>query len=146
MDDPTVHDALGKSIAQMYTIEFQKRGFPHVHILIVLRAADKFSTSELIDIFVRAEIPSSIENLLLHEIVTKCLLHGPCGIDNPGAPCREAGQCTKMFPKEFRTETTVNVSVYPLYRRCPDDTTFVREREMDKQIRCPLQSLPAVEI
>ncbi|GBN87292.1 hypothetical protein AVEN_145953-1 [Araneus ventricosus] len=99
MADPTVHGALGKSVAQVYTIEFQKRGMPHAHILIVLRAADKFSTSEQIDKFVRAEIPSSIENLRLHEIVTKCLMHGPCGIDNPEAHCMEAGQCKKMFPR-----------------------------------------------
>ncbi|GBM29463.1 hypothetical protein AVEN_255847-1 [Araneus ventricosus] len=71
MDDPTVHGALGKSIAQMCTIEFQKRGLPHAHILIVLR--DKFSTFEHIDKFVRTEILSSIENLGQHEIVTKCL-------------------------------------------------------------------------
>ncbi|GBN21875.1 hypothetical protein AVEN_157151-1 [Araneus ventricosus] len=60
-------------------------------------------------------------------------MHGPCGIDNPGAPCMEAGQCKKMFPKEFRTETTMNVSVHPLYRRCPSDTTFVRGREMNNR-------------
>ncbi|GBN64593.1 hypothetical protein AVEN_156439-1 [Araneus ventricosus] len=137
MDEPTVYGALGKSIAQVYTIEFQKSGLSHAHILIVLRAADKFSTSEQTDKFVRAEIPSSIENLRLHGIVTKCLMHGPCGIDNPGAPCMEAGQCKKMFPKEFRTETTMNVSVYPLYRRCPSDTTFVRGREMDNRFVVP---------
>ncbi|GBN30869.1 hypothetical protein AVEN_47680-1 [Araneus ventricosus] len=137
MDDPTVHGALGKSIAQVYTIEFQKRGLPHAHILIVLRAADKFSTSEKIDKFVRVEIPSSIENLRLHEIVANCLIHGPCGIDLTGAPCMEAGQCRKMFPKDFRTATTMNVSVYPLYRRCPNDTTFVRRREMDNRFVVP---------
>ncbi|GBM13516.1 hypothetical protein AVEN_82787-1 [Araneus ventricosus] len=80
MDDLTAHDILGKSIAHVYTIEFQKCGLPHTHILIVLRADDKFSTSEHIDKFVCAEIPSSIENPRLHEIVTKCLMHGPCGI------------------------------------------------------------------
>ncbi|GBO01597.1 hypothetical protein AVEN_227015-1 [Araneus ventricosus] len=98
---------------------------------------DKFSTSEHIDKFVRAEIPSSIENLRLHEIVTRCLMHGPCSTDNPGAPCMEAGQCKKMFPKEFRTATTMNVSVYPLYCRCPSDTTFVRGREMDNRFVAP---------
>ncbi|GBN12291.1 hypothetical protein AVEN_199461-1 [Araneus ventricosus] len=75
MDDPTVHGALGKSIAQVYTIEFEKRRLPQAHILIVLQADNKFSTSEHIDEFVRAEIPSSIENPRLHEIVTKCLMH-----------------------------------------------------------------------
>ncbi|GBL82068.1 hypothetical protein AVEN_50631-1 [Araneus ventricosus] len=137
MDDPSVHGALGKSIAQVYTIEFQKHGLPHAHILIVLRAADKFSTSEHIHKIVRAEIPSSIENLRLHEIVTKCLMHSPRGICNPGELCMEAGQYKKMFPKEFRTETTMNVSVYPLYRRCPSDTTFVRGREMDNRFVVP---------
>ncbi|GBM30630.1 hypothetical protein AVEN_18321-1 [Araneus ventricosus] len=133
MDNPTVHGVLGKSIAQVYAIEFQKRGLPHAHILIVLRAADKFSTSEHIDKFVCAEIPSSIENPRLHEIVTKCLMHGPCGIENPGTPCMEAGQCKKMFPREFRIETTMNVSGYPLYRRRPGDTAFVRGREIDNR-------------
>ncbi|GBO27651.1 hypothetical protein AVEN_10766-1 [Araneus ventricosus] len=133
MDDPTVHSSLGKSIAQVYTKEFQKRRLPDVHFLIVLRAADKFSTSQLIDKFVRAEITSSIENLRLHEIVTKCVMHGPCGIDNLGAPCMEEAQCKKMVPKEFRTGTTMNVSIYPLYRRCPNDTTFVGGREMDNR-------------
>ncbi|GBN67893.1 hypothetical protein AVEN_189608-1 [Araneus ventricosus] len=137
MDDPTVRGALGKSIAQVYTIEFQKHGLPHAHILIVLQEADKFSTSDHIDKFVHAEIPLSIENPQLHEIVTKCLMHGPCGIDNPGAPCMEAGQCKKMFPKEFRTETTMNASVYHLYRRCPSDTTFGRGREMDNRFVVP---------
>ncbi|GBM67958.1 hypothetical protein AVEN_150008-1 [Araneus ventricosus] len=101
MDDLTVHGVLGKSIAHVYTIEFQKSGLPHVHILVVLRADEMCSTSEHIDKFVCAEIPSSIENPRLHEIVTKCLMHGPCGIENPGAPCMEAGQCKKMFPREF---------------------------------------------
>ncbi|GBN64274.1 hypothetical protein AVEN_9259-1 [Araneus ventricosus] len=49
MDDRTVHGAFGNSIAQVYTIGFQKRVLPHAHILMVLRAADKFSTSEHID-------------------------------------------------------------------------------------------------
>ncbi|GBN78976.1 hypothetical protein AVEN_23075-1 [Araneus ventricosus] len=133
MDDLKVHGVFGKSISHVYTIEFQKRGLPHAHILIVLRADDKFSTSEHIDKFVCAEIPSSIENPRLHEIVTKCLMHGPCGIEIPEASCMEAGQCKKMFPREFRTETTMNVSGYPLYRRRPGDTAFVRGREMDKR-------------
>ncbi|GBN53293.1 hypothetical protein AVEN_107380-1 [Araneus ventricosus] len=38
-----------------------------------------------------------------------------------------------MFPKEFRTETTRNVRDYPLYRRRPGDTAFVRVREMDNR-------------
>ncbi|GBM31856.1 hypothetical protein AVEN_56948-1 [Araneus ventricosus] len=42
-----------------------------------------------------------------------------------------------MFPKEFRTETTMNVSGYPLYRRRLGDTAFVRGREMDNRFVVP---------
>ncbi|GBN55570.1 hypothetical protein AVEN_94499-1 [Araneus ventricosus] len=104
MDNPTVHGSFGKSIAQVYTKEFQMRRLSDAHILIVLRAADKFSTSQLIDKFVRAEITLWIENLRLHEIVTKCLMYGPCGIDNPGAPCMEGFNARKCFPKNFELE------------------------------------------
>ncbi|GBN27771.1 hypothetical protein AVEN_31077-1 [Araneus ventricosus] len=137
MEDLAVHGVLGKSIAHVYTIEFQKHGLPHAHILILLRADDKFSTSEHIDKFVCVEIPSSIENPRLHDIVTKCLMHGPCGIETPGAPCMEPIQCKKMFPREFRTEITMNVSGHPLYRRRPGDTAFVRGREMDNRFVVP---------
>ncbi|GBM36698.1 hypothetical protein AVEN_221965-1 [Araneus ventricosus] len=100
MDDLTVHGVLGKSIVQVYTVEFQNRGLPHAHILIVLRAGDKFSTSEHIDQFVCAEIPSSIENPRLHEIVTKCLMRGSCGIENLGAWKR--ANARKCFPEKFQ--------------------------------------------
>ena len=33
IDDLTVHGVLGQSKAHVYTIEFQKRGLPHAHIL-----------------------------------------------------------------------------------------------------------------
>ena len=33
--------ALGKPVAFMYTVEWQKRGLPHVHLLLWLAAADK---------------------------------------------------------------------------------------------------------
>ncbi|GBO15668.1 hypothetical protein AVEN_62321-1 [Araneus ventricosus] len=125
MDDLTIHGVLGKSIAHVYTMAFQKRGLPHAHILIVLRADDKFSTSEHTHRFVCAEIPSSIENPRLHEI------------ENPGALCMEAGQCKKMFPREFRTEATMNESGYPSYRRRPSDTALVRGREMDNRFVVP---------
>ena len=37
---------LGKPIAHMSTIEFQKRGLPHCHLLIILQAKDKLRNNE----------------------------------------------------------------------------------------------------
>ncbi|GBM18996.1 hypothetical protein AVEN_1608-1 [Araneus ventricosus] len=101
MDDPTVHGALGKSIAQVFAIELQKRGSPHAHILIVLRAADKFSTSGHIDKFV-LRFHHRLKICDVHEIVTNCLMHGTCGIDNPGEPCMESGQCVKEYNLRYK--------------------------------------------
>ena len=44
------------------------------------------------------------------------MIHGPCK-DKPNLPCREDGECSKKFPKDFLEETQPNVGGYPLYRR-----------------------------
>src|SRR5258705_15894 len=137
MEDVTVHGILGQSTAHVYTIEFQTRGLPHAHILIVLRAEDKFSNTERIDQFVCAEIPSTNTNPRLHEIVTRCMMHGPCGVNNAAAPCMAAGTCSKMFPKLFQPQTALNVNGYPLYRRRLGVTAEVRGTIMDNRFLVP---------
>jgi len=44
IDDIYKHGIFGKAVAYyVYTIEFQKRGLPHMHILIFLQPGDKIS-------------------------------------------------------------------------------------------------------
>lgn len=51
-------------------------------------------------------------------IVSKCMLHGPCGVRNPYAPCiREDGSCKNDFPKNFSSDTVLPAELYPRYRR-----------------------------
>ena len=38
-------------------------------------------------IFLTAEIPNANDDPVLHDIVKKCMIHGPCGTDNPSSPC-----------------------------------------------------------
>lgn len=115
--DLVVHDVLGKVISFVYTIEFQKRGLPHAHMLLTLRAEDKFTSAEKIDRYVSAEIPLEETNPRLREIVLRCMTHGPCGRNNPNVPCMENGECQKKFPKAFNETTKPNVNGYPVYRR-----------------------------
>ncbi|XP_076061544.1 uncharacterized protein LOC143037294 [Oratosquilla oratoria] len=49
---------LGVPIAAIHVLEFQKRGLPHCHMLIMLREEDKIRTKEQIDNIVSAELPS----------------------------------------------------------------------------------------
>ena len=52
---------LGKVVAHVHVIEFQKRGLPHVHMLIILAESDKLNTPDDYDKIVRAEIPNQDE-------------------------------------------------------------------------------------
>uniref|UniRef100_A0A6N2LP42 ATP-dependent DNA helicase n=1 Tax=Salix viminalis TaxID=40686 RepID=A0A6N2LP42_SALVM len=77
----------GETIADVHSIEFQKRGLPHTHILVWLASKFKFRTSADIDSIVSAEIPDKNIDPLCHDIVSKFMLHGPCGVAKPGAQC-----------------------------------------------------------
>ena len=43
------HGYLGRTVARVWTIEFQKRGLPHIHMIIFLHPDDKLHTPEEID-------------------------------------------------------------------------------------------------
>jgi hypothetical protein len=60
---------LGRTIAGIYVIEFQKRGLPHVHILIFFTKNYKPQTVEDVDRMISAELLNSETNKLAHETV-----------------------------------------------------------------------------
>lgn len=117
LDDLFKGHVFGVVIANVYVIEFQKRGLPHAHILFILRDSDKLRDKECVDFIVCAEIPNQEENPRLYNIVKQCMVHGPCGPFNRNSICMKDGQCSKGFPKEFTHETNMNVNGYPMYRR-----------------------------
>ncbi|KAL4561943.1 hypothetical protein LXL04_034128 [Taraxacum kok-saghyz] len=67
--------------AYTYVIEFQKRGFPHAHFLLILKPHFKMHTAEEYDRIVSAEIPIETANPHLFQMVKKHMFHGPCGCD-----------------------------------------------------------------
>ena len=104
----------GSTRCHMYTIEWQKRGLPHAHILIWLHERIR---PDDVDRIISAEIPSRDEDPTLYNIITKHMVHGPCGQLNPASPCMKDGACSKRFPKDLLRETVTGVDGYPLYRR-----------------------------
>ena len=117
MDDLLHKHVLGRSIAHLHVIEFQKRGLPHAHILIILCAEHKPHTVDDFDTIVCAEIPNRETQKELYDIVCSNLMHGPCGDMNPKCVCMVDGKCSKNFPKQCHTETHVSEDSYPSYRR-----------------------------
>jgi hypothetical protein len=49
--------ALGVSVAHVFTSEFQKRGLPHMHLIIFLHHDFKLKTPEDINSLLSAELP-----------------------------------------------------------------------------------------
>ena len=132
MDDIGKKHVLGTPVANIHVIEFQKRGLPHAHILLILKTQDKPKDNEDIDKFICAEIPDIEINPRLHAIVTKHMVHGPCGVENMNSPCMVDGKCSKDFPKPFQEETIQNCNGYPKYRRRNNGrTVVVRNKTMD---------------
>eukprot|EP00435_Cladocopium_sp_Y103_P060653 s247_g22.t1 len=120
LKDLTDLHLLGEALAWSWVIEFQKRGLPHAHILLVLFPKHRIQTAADVDRHVAAEIPWDAETTQaeLAEIVGRCMMHGPCGARNPCAPCiQDDGLCKARYPKEFQSDTILRADGYPLYRR-----------------------------
>jgi hypothetical protein len=124
---------LGRTIAGIYVIEFQKRGLSHAHILIFFVEDYKPHMVEDVDCMISVELPNLETNMLAHETVARCTMHGPCGAAFPNAPCMEDGKC-KKYPCKFQFETMTDGNEYPIYR-CRDKgcTILVHGVELDNR-------------
>ena len=115
MDDLIKNKIFGDTIGHINVIEFQKRGLPHAHILLILNNNCKLDPDR-IDNIVSAELPDNIKHPKAYETITKCMMHGPCGKDFPNAPCMKANKlgdgfsCSKGYPRNFNEETTTNTN------------------------------------
>ncbi|GJT95898.1 helicase [Tanacetum coccineum] len=107
----------GDCLGVIYIIEFQKRGLPHVHILLWLEEHYKCNTPAQIDDIISAEILSQLEDPEGYKVVTEFMLHGPCGKDAKHALCNIEEKCSKHFPKSFNEETITDADGYSIYHR-----------------------------
>ncbi len=100
--------------SHLSVIEWQKRGFPHAHIVVTFQGAGPQRLNQL-DKWVWARIPDkSIANGELREKVLKYMIHKPCGAFNVNSPCMQLNRdtnrkkCNKHFPQPFRSSATIN--------------------------------------
>jgi hypothetical protein len=107
---------LGTVIAYVYTIEFQKQGLPHMHMMVTLNEKDHPSTPEKIDLIVTAQIPDPDKEPRLHQLVEQFMLHGPFS----KMPCWNGKKFKSGYPKPYTPRTAVVYGAYPAYFR-PDD-------------------------
>ncbi|XP_073120893.1 uncharacterized protein [Henckelia pumila] len=124
----------GHVIAYTYVIEFQKRGLPHAHFLLILSQASKMFYPEAFDRIVCAELPDQITHPYLFSLVVKHMIHGPCGSLNPSCPCMKKGSCKFNYPKDFSENTKFGINSYPIYRRRNDNHILtIRGSQLDNR-------------
>ncbi|OMO67949.1 DNA helicase PIF1, ATP-dependent [Corchorus olitorius] len=94
----------------------EKRGLPHVHILLWLDRERPLAASE-IDTIVSAKLPDKEKDPIGFAAVSTFMLHSPCGRANANAKCMKNGKCKKYFPKQFRNATVFDEDGFPHYRK-----------------------------
>ncbi|XP_048605186.1 uncharacterized protein LOC106367134 [Brassica napus] len=120
-----------KPAAFVYTIEFQKRGLPHAHILLWFEGFKGEATAEVIDKYISAELPNKETDKEGFELVERHMIHGPCGKQRRLSPCMEKGECTKKFPKPYSNNTKIDKSGFVIYKRRTDDGSSVLKGDIE---------------
>lgn len=84
----------------MYTIEFQKRGLPHAHILLFLHPSSKYPTPAHIDFIISAEINDPEKDTVLYNLVKCHMIHGPCVRAKLSSPCMRDNKCSQVLSEK----------------------------------------------
>jgi hypothetical protein len=125
MKDLTERQIFGKVLGYVWRIEWQARGLPHVHLLLILESA--ITSEQSVDSIISAELPDPALHPVLHQLITDFMIHNPCDCDE-NAGCRQGKPCKRRFPKDMARRTVIMQDAFPKYRRRGLHTTTVQGR------------------
>jgi hypothetical protein len=81
----------------------------------------KIACPEQYDLLISAELPNKKKYPDLYKMVTKHMMHGPCGVLNRNCPCTKGREsCKNCYPRPFCDATLQGKDSYPVYRWCDD--------------------------
>uniref|UniRef100_A0A914QDD0 ATP-dependent DNA helicase n=1 Tax=Panagrolaimus davidi TaxID=227884 RepID=A0A914QDD0_9BILA len=132
----------GKVKAFKLALEHQKRGMPHLHILLTMTKEYKLTTPAAVDDILCSEIPPLpadndpyfLAKMRYYNQVLKLMMHDPsrcaaqCGMKPSGK------LCNKDFPKPYCAGTCVNADGYARTRRRDDGRTVTIKRNNGRQV------------
>ena len=134
----------GRCVADTWTIEYQKRSLPHMHLLVWLAKDQAYLTPDLVDEWVRAEFPTTYDDpnqsarsdRSARSVVERNMCHGPCGEQEEAGRCmvKKKGSdelhCSANFPFSFQETTQLRNDGYPLYRRRDNGEHFMKSSRL----------------
>ncbi|CAD5232933.1 unnamed protein product [Bursaphelenchus xylophilus] len=101
----------GQCLGYYMSLEFQKRGNPHVHLL--LWTEHKEMSAHVVDEFISARFPDPVADAEVHDKVLRYMIHDCKETDL----CRDKnGKCTRRYPQEIVPETRIGPG-YVAYQR-----------------------------
>ena len=99
LNDLTKKHVMGRVKGYTYVIEFQKRGLPHAHILLIMEDEDEPKSADQYDIAVTAEFSDDpdVRKVQAKHMVHRCDKRCTPDTGRGGSVC-----CTKGLPKEIQ--------------------------------------------
>ncbi|KAL3115858.1 hypothetical protein niasHT_007158 [Heterodera trifolii] len=148
--DVTERCVLGPVAGWCYSVEHQKRGMPHIHLLLILEKGGRLTTPEQVDEYVSARIPKlpplidhspeANQQRRLWHYVTTMMLH------DCNAACLEGSRCRKHFPKPYSDRTELSEVRYTNYvRLSPGDDFDTAQGRGDENQPMGEEHIPAAD-
>lgn len=110
-------EIFGKVAMRVHVIEFQKKGLPHAHMLVILEPYYKLKNPYDFDEYVSAEIPNENIYLKLYKMISKQMMQRLYGDQNPNSPSMIGKKCRFLYPILYSLKTTQGKYGYLIYRR-----------------------------
>ena len=103
--------------AYIYVIEFQKRDFFHVYILIIVDSKNEIIVVN-VNVAIQIVIFNKIENENFHNLIVKHMIYKNCENNKKFFCYDEQNRCIKFFFKSFKKHTNlIHYTEFSFYRR-----------------------------
>ena len=112
----------GKVLYMVRVVEFQKRGLPHLHLIMKMEPELPFAN---IDDIISAELPTEESDPALRKLVSSFNTHRKTHLDSPNSRCYKKGKCQYNFPHPVTLNTTIDEFGRVQYRRRKDEDAWI---------------------
>jgi hypothetical protein len=132
LSDVLQQGLLGRVAAYAWSVEFQQRGLPHLHLVLIMQPEDKPHSPNIVDRVVSAQFPDAESDPDYFKAVSRHMIHGPCGVLKPNHYCMQNGCCRFDYPKRLQASTTIPQDGYtqlarPFGRSVMLESSFVAD-------------------
>ncbi|XP_057756085.1 uncharacterized protein LOC130975280 [Arachis stenosperma] len=111
-------------------------------MLLWLNGESNLQSVEIVDEFICVELSNPQKFPSLYNVVTKYMIHGPCGRLRPSSPCMKDGKCSELYPKRFIDQASFDEDGYPIYRRHNMGVTVkINDVDIDNRFVVPYNPL-----